>query len=296
MEVRVSASFIAAHATHVSIDHDALATLVEELRARGVVGWNECEFHYTGAKKLEFVFAIDALNFCFWGQPGFEYEDLANGLKALLEEDESALDAEKLAEFSSESLEKVFKTQDFPLFTERLRLLREVGRQTIKLYGSYEALVEAAGRSALKLVELITASFPGFRDSCVYKGHQVFFYKRAQILTADLWGAYKGEGIGQFDDINSLTMFPDYRVPQILQARGVLKYSEALNHTISSRQEILAGSHEEVEIRGLTVQACELIAEKLSTHAIIVDWQLWQAGEEARSTLPPHHLTRTVFY
>ena len=36
---------------------------------------------------------------------------------------------------------------------------------------------------------------------------QVFFYKRAQIFVADLWGAFHGMGLGEFADIAELTMF-----------------------------------------------------------------------------------------
>ena len=38
---------------------------------------------------------------------------------------------------------------------------------------SASKLVEAAGGSAKKLVDLITAHFPGFRDHAIYKGQQV---------------------------------------------------------------------------------------------------------------------------
>ena len=51
--------------------------------------------------------------------------------------------------------------------------------------------------------------FPGFRDSAIFKGKQVFLNKRAQILVGDLWGA----GAWVFNDIEKLTMFPDYRIP-----------------------------------------------------------------------------------
>jgi hypothetical protein len=40
---------------------------------------------------------MDALNFCFWPSPGFEYDTLAMSLKAVLEADETALNADKLA-------------------------------------------------------------------------------------------------------------------------------------------------------------------------------------------------------
>ena len=39
----------------------------------------------------------------------------------------------------------------------------------------------------------------------------VSLYKRAQILIADVWGACEGKGLGEFRDIDTLTMFADYR-------------------------------------------------------------------------------------
>ena len=44
--------------------------------------------------------------------------------------------------------------------------------------GQASNLVRAAHQSARKLVALVTRHFPGFRDSCVYQGEQVFLYKR----------------------------------------------------------------------------------------------------------------------
>lgn len=39
------------------------------------------------------------------------------------------------------------------------------------------------------------------------RGRQLFFYKRAQIFVGDLWGAFRGQGLGAFSDIDQLTMF-----------------------------------------------------------------------------------------
>ena len=72
----------------------------------------------------------------------------------------------------------------------------------------------------------------------VYKGCQVHFYKRAQILIGDIYSKYKGKGLGQFTDIDQITMFPDYRVPQILQAEGVFEYSQHLWNKIKSKEQI----------------------------------------------------------
>ena len=48
----------------------------------------------------------------------------------------------------------------------------------------------AANCSAAALLELLLMYFPGFRDTTVYKGKLVHFYKRAQILIGDLFAAY----------------------------------------------------------------------------------------------------------
>ena len=47
-------------------------------------------------------------------------------------------------------------------------------------------LIRAAEGSAAQLVDLVVRYFPGFRDTSVYRGRQVFFYKRAQIFVGDL--------------------------------------------------------------------------------------------------------------
>ena len=49
--------------------------------------------------------------------------------------------------------------------------------------------------------------FPCFRDETRFEGKTVHFYKRAQILVADLWACFDGKGYGRFDDIDKITMF-----------------------------------------------------------------------------------------
>lgn len=105
----------------------------------------------------------------------------------------------------------------------------------------------------------------GFRDHSLYKGHQVFLYKRAQIFVADLWGAFKGEGYGKFNDIGSITIFADYIIPAVLRELGILKYSSALSDSIDSKIEVYAGSEEEVEIRACSIYAVEKMRELIKS-------------------------------
>ncbi|KAK6428359.1 hypothetical protein LTR95_015496, partial [Oleoguttula sp. CCFEE 5521] len=110
-------------------------------------------------------------------------------------------------------------------------------------------LIEQADHSAGKLVNMLAEYFPCFRDETRFEGRRVRFLKRAQIFVADLWAAFGGRGYGQFDDIEQLTMFADYRVPQMLYNLGVLQYSPPLSARISRHEEVPPGHSWEIELR-----------------------------------------------
>lgn len=82
--------------------------------------------------------------------------------------------------------------------------------------------------------------------------------KRAQILVADLWACFEGESFGAFRDIDKITMFADYRVPQILNIMGCLSYSPPLGTAIWTKREIPSGSSWEMQLRGTHHSPCSL--------------------------------------
>ena len=143
--------------------------------------------------------------------------------------------------------------------------------------------------------------------------------KRAQIFVADVWGRFRGRGLGDFgESIGELTTFADYRVPVVLRELGILKYAPALEQTVESRGSVPAGSEEEIEIRAATVQAVERIRKALEARlrdeielcpefgsgrgdrppvtCVALDWWLWTRGEKLRDQSPPHHKTITTCY
>lgn len=70
-------------------------------------------------------------------------------------------------------------------------------------------LIERADKSAGRLVNLLATHFPlCFRDEARFDGRRVKLFKRAQIFVADLWAALNAKGLGEFGDIDHLTMFP----------------------------------------------------------------------------------------
>ncbi len=217
-----------------------------------------------------------------------------------------------------------------PNAKERVRLMVEMAEALLTFHdGSASAFISKAGKSADKLVHLILQFFPGFRDATVdpFKGRWVAFYKRAQILVADLWAALGnddtsaddadksalvrckfGVAVCNFTDMNKITTFADYRVPQLLRSLSVLKYSSSLAKRIDSGVEIDIFSMDELYIRASTVQAVDILVDKVSLqvsskvdleiNSVKMDWFLWNIGEklDREGNLGVHHKVRTIFY
>jgi hypothetical protein len=144
-------------------------------------------------------------------------------------------------------------------------------------------VVAAAGGSAERLAGQLAEGMPFFDD----RG----FYKRAQITPSDLSLA----GVGEFADLDRLTIFADNLVPHVLRMDGVLVYNPALAARIDAGELIEPGG-EEREIRACAVHACEAIADGLGVSPRILDMWLWNRGQQARYKGVPRHRTRTVFY
>eukprot|EP01120_Amphizonella_sp_Union-15-10_P003101 TRINITY_DN1342_c0_g1_i1.p1 TRINITY_DN1342_c0_g1~~TRINITY_DN1342_c0_g1_i1.p1 ORF type:complete len:228 (-),score=21.20 TRINITY_DN1342_c0_g1_i1:51-734(-) len=200
-----------------------------------------------------------------------------------------------------------------PLLDERLSVLQEAGKVLLdKFGGSFVNCVKEANGSAKRLLQLIVDNFNSYRDECDFMGRTVKFYKRAQILIADLWACFEGQGYGAFDDIDVITMFADYRVPQILVSLGVLKYSESLLERLKVNPFIPARDRLEIEIRGCSIWSVEVLKQKLikklnekgiasvshnqRVNSITIDFYLWDLAVSLPNCPVPIHKTRSIFY
>lgn len=319
--VKESTSRILPELTEVTIDQESLKNFVNNLltdkNALKFPKWSESHFDATSVPfetLLRYIFTIDTLNYCFWPNPGFEYYCLAKNLYETLLKNPDFFKIENLAKVTKEQLkENIFKC-DFNLLNERARMLNEVFYIIQKYYNSSCInFVKQCEKNATKLVKKIIDNFVCFRDQAIYNGQQVFLYKRAQIMVSDLYLAFldikdakkinEENDIINFtkDTISQLTMFADYRVPQILRAKGILKYSKNLSELIDNKKELPHGSKEEIEIRAATIQTVEKIKKILKENnrevmSIEVDVYLWEEGEKIKDQVAPHHRTLSIFY
>ncbi|GAB2231785.1 hypothetical protein Droror1_Dr00010797 [Drosera rotundifolia] len=304
-EVRRSCAWVAAHSSHVFVDSAGIEKVVEGMEGSiPKVEWDFEGIHFFdgGPLTVQYLLVVDAINFCFWPDEELSYDHLASRLKKALKRDNSVLDADRLQKYTGPDLRELLEwPRPLPLEDERARLLNEVGNVLERSFdGKASNLVESSSKSAAKLVALLTSHFPGFRDHSIYKGHQVFLYKRAQIFVADIWGAFKGQSYGEFSDIGSITMFADYIVPAVLRSLGILKYSSSLDDIIESNHELSSGSEEEVELRACCIYAVEkmrdLIRAKTGKQVLSVELDLWLWCFGVQCPALKHHKTLSIYY
>lgn len=300
---------------HVWIDERMVDVLSQRWHESppAVPEWDD-RYHWNDGtlKTALAVLVLDAWNFCFWPDPGqvkwsIEYKgEKLNGYRALaasvkraIEEGIDLHDLDRLSKLTIDDLRHIFRGEgEIPMIEERLRNLEEVvSGLKDRWQGDIRHLLEASEGSAVSFVELVVETFPSFDDTALYNGMEVRFYKRAQILAADLAGSLKDEPLVQFHDLHQLTAFADYKIPQVLQAHGVLRYSPQLVAALERLEDIPVGDPQEVEIRATTVWAVELLRRKLGNKTPYeLDWMLWNLGQEPVADERPYHRTRTVFY
>ena len=312
--VKRSCMIVSEKASLVRINHAAVDSLAASIEKEGfgttTVNWDDCGWHYIdkdgGPLTAQYTLVLDALNFCFWPEKGMEYDDLAVSLRNVLVQDANAFNAENLSTMNVDKLSSWFPKHTLPQVEERVDCLQELGQVLARDFdGLALNAVKASKNSAVQFVNLMLAHFPHFRDTAMYDGRLIHFYKRAQILTGDLWAAYGKPTDPQhpccFSDIAELTMFADYRVPQILRVMNVLEYAPELALIIDNLEELPWGSRGEVEIRAQTVIAVELLQKALFKRGcplmtLECDWLLWQKGEEMKDKILPHHRTFSIYY
>jgi len=301
------------HARWVRVEPTGVAALADQLRSLPVPSW-EGRYHFRGAEELtlRYLLCLDALNFCFWppvpatgekwsgpgpdGETLTGYFALAHALRRAAEEEPSFFEPQALVGATPDRVRLILG--EIPFLPWRVRGVRQVG-EALSKFGSATVFLAQAGGSCRRLVELVTAHLPSFRDAALYRGREILFHKRAQILCADLWGTFGGEGPGALHDLDWLTAFADYKLPQILWAEGALVFHPSLAHRLFRLAPLAAGSPEEVELRAATIVAVEELVAALrrlgrAVRPFEVDWMLWNL---AQGGLPvPHHRTRTPFY
>ena len=313
--VREGCRRVAEHGQYVSIDGDRLAAFARDLPLFELGKRSfDATHHYLGRgdDTVAFIVTLDSINFgsgyfpALYKRPGLSgYFTIASSLNDHFQQ-RGPFSAPKLREISPESCTSLFGQDPSNAPVAELmglfaKALNNLGKYLQEQFDdSCIKLVQAADGSVGRLIEIL-GEMPLFRDVVIYEGTEVAFYKRAQLMAADLNLVFEGRGPGRFNDLSRLTVFADNLVPHVLRLDGVLRYDTALLEAIDAGELIPPGSKREVEIRACAVHAVERITEQLQAEgrtvtAMELDYFLWNRGQQAEYKARPRHRTRTVFY
>ncbi|KAI0629643.1 hypothetical protein C8Q77DRAFT_1141513 [Trametes polyzona] len=245
-----------------------------------------------------------------------------------------------------ELVEHVFRpaaqsVEGIPLLRERIAILRQNGAILCEKFGgSFYGFIRAFRNryhdqgTALQLVKMVTEHFPSFRDESTFQGRRVYLWKRAQILVAEAWAAFYPPSAAEPHPlfpgssgaaISELTMFADYRVPQILHHLRIVTYPPALAKRLRAHAPFPSGSPEELAIRTASIVAVEHVRREIlrivqeerradgesegeeEVSSVLIDFYLWDLAKRAEGapdgvsgveTTPmlPIHRTRSIWY
>ena len=308
--------WVATRSRHVQIDREYLLRAAMELEPERlrlpdwqvpvVPSWRD-------ERLVDFFLLFNAINFCYWGQPKWtisyqgQPQDGAFGMMAALtralDEGYPLLDGAFLARIGEDEFRHILRGNvPIPLEGERWSILRECGPVLVREFGGrWHEVVRRAGGSAVRLVDLLVTRFPSWDDAAQFEGRRVAFYKRAQLAAGMVYQAFGGQGWGAFEDFYRLTVYADYKLPQVLRKLGILVYDGELAALVDGQTPIPAGSRMEIEIRAATVWAGEQMRQALldrapwitATH---IDFWLWETSQRKSRDDLPYHRTLTTAY
>ncbi|MFQ5696166.1 MAG: queuosine salvage family protein [Terriglobia bacterium] len=248
------------------------------------------------------IFQVD-----FAGQRWSDADAMFACLRRALDQGVPLLEGGYLSGVTRKDLEGIFRANiEIPLLDERVEILRAVGKRLVESYGGHFHNFVAAASPRLYdggkgLLEKLIAEFPRFDDVSDYHGHEVKFYKLAQLSLWMLYGTLHRSGAFTLEDLPKMTAFADYILPLALRAMRIFRYTPELDDAIENHREIRRDSEEEIEIRAHTLYATALLTEEINKRrpselqVIIpqIDARLWT---HYHKNFRPHHLTRTIMY
>ena len=310
-DIRGACAGVAARSHHVHLVPEAVPALAADLAAEGLGTDPTDPAHYavgaTDEDRARFVLALDAVNFGSGWFPVLRKADGASGYHTIAGalRDRGGVTVDEMQAATGEWCAELFGQAGNDDVADLMDLFAQSWARlgvVIERFGSALDLVDAAGRSADRLVELLAWEHKLYRDVGEHDGERVPLFKRAQITAADLALAFGGEGPGRFDDLDRLTMFADNLVPHVLRLAGVLRYDNALLARIEAEELLEHGSVEEVEIRAVAVHAVEQVVASLHELGVSdatagqVDMALWHRGGRPEAKAVPRHRCRTTAY
>jgi hypothetical protein len=290
---------------------NSVAKMLLKVLEKGI-GAEDMDFGKTNSLEndAQLVFLEDTVNFCFWAEKGKDkwtvewpkgifldgWFALTKCLQRALAQKIPILNAKYLENLSFNNVKEIFLSvnkTEIPLLEQRMKNLREAGEVLMEKYdGKFINVLEQGNFDAIKIVQLLIKDFSSFRDISKWNNQEVYFLKRTQLCVLDM-SYLRGMII---KNIDILSGFADYKVPQMLRKFGIISYTFDLESKIDNFIPIPMESREEIEIRAATIWCVELIRQKIKQFSSgDIDNAFWLISQD-KTGVKPYHRTCSIYY
>ena len=305
-------TFVVENAKHVKINYDKVNELIDELL-------NFDNVHYLTKVPypiyemdtkdiVNFLLIYDSIDFSFWGNPKWTIDangkDLDGGIALLhcifnlFNGCDSIEVYQQLENMTLQEFKGILKGNvDIPLLEERYKIVNGIATiVNTKMNGNFYNYIKEMSTDE-EIFETVLCNFKSFEDTRTYEGKTIYFYKLAQLLTSDILHVIEIKEKREVDYSNLLGC-ADYKIPQVMQGFGILKYDDELSLLLENKIEIEENSEYEVEIRASMIAVINYIWEKIDKKIDRIDINdfIWSKGQDKTKKYKPYHLTRTTSY
>ena len=304
-KLNTSYKLVCENAKHVKINFEKVDEMIEQLKNSSIAYWLDSNPYGLLDMNLEdiinFLLIYHTIgDYCFWGDPKWEIETpegVLDGSFAIMYLVIKRFQKDQNFDMSFEEFSKLLKGNvEIPLLQNRydnLVIMNDFLKKHKKSF--YEIIKDIT--SDIELVEFLINELPYFEDVSVYDEKEIYFYKRAQLLTSDILHVMEKKEKRKID-YSHLIGCADYKIQQVMRCYGMLEFDEELANKVDNKIELEENSREEIEIRAADLAIINYIYEKLEKKQSRMDINdfIWLLGQDKSKMTKPYHRTLTSHY
>lgn len=303
--IKESSKYVSDNSKYVKINYEKIDEIIEGGEFNAIRYWldtnpfNILDMNYRDI--VNFLLLYHTIgDYCFWGDPKWEIDTEVgklDGSYAIMyilinrfrNNNDMNMSYEEFADMLKGNVE-------IPLLKERYNCLVEMNKYLDSIGKDFYDEIKDL-KVDIDLLDYVVSTFSYFKDETTYNGVNVYFYKRAQLLVSDVLHVRKMlENIEV--DYSNLMGCADYKIPQVMNALGMLEYEYDLEYKLARKEELQEDSIEEIEIRANDLVVIDYIYEKLNREVCRMDINdyIWLLGQDKSKINKNYHRTRTIRY
>lgn len=284
-EILCSINELISDLQYIFIDKSRIEQIIPYLSGVNKTHWDsEFVFNDETQRSVNYLALFSSLSFFYWPKPKWHIAHesktldgsyaLFYALKRAIENGQDITNAKYLKNLPYDTFEVILMGDNhttIPLLKERYQIAREIGNVLEdKFGGQFSNLFSDGSYDANKINKLLVENFDCFKDKHCFNGKEIKFYKKSQEVLTLISEQFYGDKYGAIQNLSDLAASSDYKLPQILNAWGILQYNNSLDQMIEQHVPINEDSREYLEIRSATIYICELIVEEFKSQNLYI--------------------------